>query len=523
MQFQRGLVHFLIPFVLLFGALTYFSGFLLLWSLVAHGSRSLALGAQEPFSHARWSATVIHLPLDGIWADDRTYSVVKQNYELYECKYHEPALGLICVLIRSMAARMENLYNFSLLQNLFTVLGNYVGAILATLAIYLGLPSSLGRENRTKPNTKIQKQESRGRAKANGAAKSQGKGKGKGRSVGTRKTPTDGPEDGEDSGDDSDDSGKEEGPRGRRPTGLPMGCPFYKLDPITHYRCVAKYRIIGFNRLKQHLERCHSLGEFYCPLCYKKFKKNPAAARDDHVRLGNCQVRAYTDDFMGDEILQLQGDVPWGSNDEEKYFWVWDNFFKEHPRPKSAYVFEGIWEPLSILAGTAERNINTEDFSSWAREFLLATWEDVLPRLLTLRNERTQISRRIPLHSMNEHGRDPSIRVMDDTHLTVLQPNPSNSNGTTYITPFLPNVPTTGLDVDMLNGDITSGLCNPGHPESSVPGNATSLSTEGIADNIAPYEISTSGIPHPMDMEDFVDLDGETEEKGSQEQRQARR
>ncbi|KXH30976.1 hypothetical protein CSAL01_08012 [Colletotrichum salicis] len=514
MLFKDVLVHFFLPSILLFGALTYLYGFLVMWSLMAVGSRFLALaGAPGSISYARCSTTVIHLPLDGVSVDNGTYSVVNPNDELHESIYHDPALQFICFFARSIADWIEKLYRYSLLQNLSMVLSDHAGTILTTLAFYFGFPSSLAKEPPAKSSTKIQKQQPKSRAKSKGSATNQSKGK----APSALKTPTEGPEDSEQSGDDNEDSDKGENPRGGpHADDQVIACPFYKLDPITHYLCVAKYKFTAFNRLKQHMKRNHSLKEFYCPLCWEIFLT--AAKRDHHIRQERCQSRPFPEFmlFTDDEIHQLEHTVPGKSSDQEKYFWLWDTFFKAHPRPKSPYVVEGIFEPFGLLVEVAKRNAATGEFSNWLQDQFYPPWEDVLRQLLTLRHERTQISRRVPIQSLG----DPSHLVKDDAHLTVLESEPPESNRIGYAAHIWSDFPAMDLDDNMRNSSIPSGFHDIENPGSCSSANATSLSNdwnavvENIAHKKAPRSIAPSDMPRLFEMKDLIDLDGGSEQRG---------
>ncbi|KAI5207512.1 hypothetical protein E4T39_01937 [Aureobasidium subglaciale] len=65
----------------------------------------------------------------------------------------------------------------------------------------------------------------------------------------------------------------------------PLACPFSKFDPLKHDKCYT-FVLKGISRVKQHLERVHSI-PIHCPKCYAIFRNNPEA-RDRHVRQGTC-------------------------------------------------------------------------------------------------------------------------------------------------------------------------------------------------------------------------------------------
>ncbi|KAK6227476.1 hypothetical protein QIS74_01031 [Colletotrichum tabaci] len=244
--------------------------------------------------------------------------------------------------------------------------------------------------------------EKRQNAKTKAGSKGPTKSKGKGKAAAAKSRLPIEDRKGDDESEDDHDSDTGEHPEGSRSTEARlMACPYYKKDPIQHYRCVEKHKLDGFNRLKQHIERCHSTTLYYCALCWVKFKD--AEARDGHIRSGGCEPIAGPEDFTGDEINRLQNDLPRGWPDYDKWYWVWDNFFAAHPRPESPYVYEGIWEPLSLLTSIAKRNANSQEFGDRLMAQLRMPssedstyWDHVIGQLLTLCHEHTPLSRQSP-------------------------------------------------------------------------------------------------------------------------------
>ncbi|GJC92580.1 HET and ankyrin domain protein [Colletotrichum higginsianum] len=245
----------------------------------------------------------------------------------------------------------------------------------------------------TGSNRVEKRQNAKTKAGLKGSAKSKGKGKA---AAAKSRLPLEDRKDDDDESEDGHDSDTGAHPEGSRSTEARlMACPYYKMDPIQHYRCVEKHKLDGFNRLKQHIERCHSTTLYYCALCWVKFKD--AEARDGHMRSGGCERIAGPEDFTGDEINRLQNDVPRGLSDHDKWYWVWDNFFAAHPRPESPYVYEGIREPLSLLTSIAKRNANSQEFGDWLMARLRmpfseysTLWDDIIGQLLTLCHEHTR-------------------------------------------------------------------------------------------------------------------------------------
>ncbi|KAG9591891.1 hypothetical protein KCU77_g9592, partial [Aureobasidium melanogenum] len=93
---------------------------------------------------------------------------------------------------------------------------------------------------------------------------------------------------GEDDGNDKEQPPKRKSRFTRADEDLPpLACPFVKFDPLKHEKCY-RFLLKGVSRVKQHLERAHSI-PIHCPRCYSIFRNN-AEARDKHVRENTCQT-----------------------------------------------------------------------------------------------------------------------------------------------------------------------------------------------------------------------------------------
>ncbi|KAK6006483.1 hypothetical protein QM012_006893 [Aureobasidium pullulans] len=92
----------------------------------------------------------------------------------------------------------------------------------------------------------------------------------------------------QDDGDDDEQPSKRKSKAVRPDEELPpLACPFVKFDPLKHDKCYT-FVLKGVSRVKQHLERVHSI-PIHCPKCYSIFRNN-AEARDKHVREDTCQT-----------------------------------------------------------------------------------------------------------------------------------------------------------------------------------------------------------------------------------------
>ncbi|KAI5459619.1 hypothetical protein BGZ63DRAFT_455219 [Mariannaea sp. PMI_226] len=85
-------------------------------------------------------------------------------------------------------------------------------------------------------------------------------------------------------------------------------CPFYVLDDVRYIKC-RPLTLTDISALKQHMKRCH-------------------------VSKGNS---SQDDDLSQEELAKLKNCMPRGA-DIDRWYWIWDQFFKKHPRPKSPYL-----------------------------------------------------------------------------------------------------------------------------------------------------------------------------------------
>ncbi|KAF7553897.1 hypothetical protein G7Z17_g3310 [Cylindrodendrum hubeiense] len=200
------------------------------------------------------------------------------------------------------------------------------------------------------------------KAKRNGKGKAKGKGKEKatrkGKKYGKSTKSNDNPGDSDDEGDDdhgshyhSDD---EEAPSGRF-----LACPFYKLDPVRHYRCVEKYKLKRYADVRQHILRCHVLEEgfFYCTLCSESWEHS--APWEAHVtgnlcRLATAPARNLADNPLLDKLQPSEAvclaSTPRGLSDYQRWYRMWAQIFRGNEAPDSPYVENGIAEPQRLFA-----------------------------------------------------------------------------------------------------------------------------------------------------------------------------
>uniref|UniRef100_L2FHX6 C2H2-type domain-containing protein n=1 Tax=Colletotrichum fructicola (strain Nara gc5) TaxID=1213859 RepID=L2FHX6_COLFN len=137
---------------------------------------------------------------------------------------------------------------------------------------------------------------------------------------------------------------KKSNSKGSNPAGLPFACPFFKKCPLKHLRCLFRLQQAA-RHMKTHLERDHMLSPC-CPICFETFETR--ALHDTHVRGKSCTAPSQPPERDGineDQWLEL-GEMPRNSNEDAKWYEMWDILFPGRTRPASPRVdpsdFEGI-------------------------------------------------------------------------------------------------------------------------------------------------------------------------------------
>ncbi|CAH0057558.1 unnamed protein product [Clonostachys solani] len=113
-------------------------------------------------------------------------------------------------------------------------------------------------------------------------------------------------------------------------TELLMACPFFRLDPFRYQRCLGKYELRRFSDVKQHLERCHSPGHYYCGNCQQTWTKE--GPWNQHMKNGwDCEPAPPDPDKIPIDKLEFLKKLPRGASDAEKYRTMWKEFFPGEP------------------------------------------------------------------------------------------------------------------------------------------------------------------------------------------------
>ncbi|CAH0040724.1 unnamed protein product [Clonostachys rhizophaga] len=147
---------------------------------------------------------------------------------------------------------------------------------------------------------------------------------------------------GEKEAEEEEDRGDEEGrgPPKRRHLGsgqVPQyfACPYYKRDPWRHWRYYCKY---GFKRVadvKGHLERIHTISEYYCPICFAGFPDNQSWG--GHTQKNTCEPTQPPEHVLTYLIYNLV-------------------FPSATYRPASPYVYLTFDDPLGVIRERAFRD-----------------------------------------------------------------------------------------------------------------------------------------------------------------------
>jgi hypothetical protein len=153
----------------------------------------------------------------------------------------------------------------------------------------------------------------------------------------------------------------------------PLVCPFYRLDPLRHRKCLCELDFPDTRSVKQHIIVDHRLPQ-YCPVCYCVFES--AVKRDAHIVLRSClEPTTLPEPFQGVSETQIEeisqrgsrkqrrnaksknrSDIMVGglrgarkpstkyvghwkataNHEEERWFELWDMLFPHSLRPASA-------------------------------------------------------------------------------------------------------------------------------------------------------------------------------------------
>lgn len=168
----------------------------------------------------------------------------------------------------------------------------------------------------------------------------------------TQSQRTNNPPDRED--DNGDNGDGQPGNNGFKPWGhvqdasRSLACPFYKFDPVRYFRCYRRYGLRRFSDVKQHIQRCHSLGPLYCTNCWVSWPESEDDQFTAHISQSAC-LRVYEiDRLLPHEATRMNAYDATGT-EPEKWYGLWELLFPNSPRPSSPYVDLEIREVISIV------------------------------------------------------------------------------------------------------------------------------------------------------------------------------
>ncbi|KAK7212176.1 hypothetical protein V2G26_019354 [Clonostachys chloroleuca] len=136
-------------------------------------------------------------------------------------------------------------------------------------------------------------------------------------------------------------------------------CPFYKFDPIRHWRCYRKYNLKRLADVKSHVMRVHLISELYCPNCFREFEDTQEWRQHcSHPVFACPQAQGpealFPEDFdaLGDVLVTAQG-----LSEADKWYLMFDHIFPaaDWRRPASPFVSLSFDEPLGIMRAYASR------------------------------------------------------------------------------------------------------------------------------------------------------------------------
>lgn len=153
-------------------------------------------------------------------------------------------------------------------------------------------------------------------------------------------------QDKDDDADESDDGRQkrnDEDDNNRRTKPIPengrlFACHFAKFDP-ENASCQGTFKFKRWSDVKQHVLRNHVLEENrYCSTCWKQFPDKDQLKA--HIEKRDCRETEGPEELHPDEAKQFRAKNPPDQykTTEQKWYWIWDELFKDHDQPPSPFV-----------------------------------------------------------------------------------------------------------------------------------------------------------------------------------------
>jgi len=159
---------------------------------------------------------------------------------------------------------------------------------------------------------------------------------------------------GEDDNDEEENKRPPKRPRPKHglPLNKPLACPYLKLDPIKHNRCLRMNKLLGVNRVKQHLARSHREPEFFCDRCKTIFREK--AAHEHHLKEAGAACVFKTWGWGHRPITRTQekelhkNSKPYAT-EPERWFAIWKILFPDDAPPTSPFLDLGFSDDLYLF------------------------------------------------------------------------------------------------------------------------------------------------------------------------------
>ncbi|KAF4444155.1 hypothetical protein F53441_11213 [Fusarium austroafricanum] len=130
-----------------------------------------------------------------------------------------------------------------------------------------------------------------------------------------------------------------------------LACPFWKLDPDKYWECFLK-KNDTIAHLKQHLTRRHT-PEYYCQICYKKFKDynlyDSHALERSCTRDPSAKLEGISQQQKNSLSVKSKGSI------ESQWYAVWSILFPDIEAPTTIYIHSTQSEDFCRIQQFAQR------------------------------------------------------------------------------------------------------------------------------------------------------------------------
>lgn len=101
-----------------------------------------------------------------------------------------------------------------------------------------------------------------------------------------------------------------------------LACPFYMINPVNHFDCMARTDLRTIKQLKQHLWTVH-IQRQYCPICGSTF--DLSSDRENHIRQSECETQDFTvpEGMTEMQLRQLAKRAKPGTSETSQWLSIW--------------------------------------------------------------------------------------------------------------------------------------------------------------------------------------------------------